>query len=180
MLLPAIIVTDYCKCKPLSDISHLAIPKGGLDLFSKQQQWWCWETLWEEESGGPGLYKALTAKALSHLCLSHALGVCEKVMVLLGQSGFWDASLTLRSWSGSDHFNGLEHGGGGFYPLPTTHKIITAWCLTRTLEPTPVETLTPSYRPPTMNGECDTPPVGLEVLPSLPALILSQHCVIPI
>lgn len=33
MLLPTIIVTDYCKCKPLSDISHLAIPKGGLDLF---------------------------------------------------------------------------------------------------------------------------------------------------
>lgn len=86
---------------------------GGSWSFSKQQQRWCWETHWDLENGGPGLYKTLTARALSHLCLSLALGVCEKVMVmvLLGQSGFWDASLTLRPGSISDLFNGLEHGG---------------------------------------------------------------------
>lgn len=62
---------------------------------------------------------------------------------------------------------------GGCYPLPASHKISAAWCLTPILEPAPADTLTPSYRPPTMDGEFDTPLlnlglyftlVGLEVL----------------
>lgn len=82
------------------------------------------ETHWDLENAGPGLYKTLSAPALSHLCLSLALGVCEKVMVmvLLGQSGFWDASLTLRPKSISDHFNAEEHGGAASPCQPPTNS----------------------------------------------------------
>lgn len=65
------------------------------------------------------MYKTLTARALSCLCLSLALGECEKVtvMVLVGQRSFWDVSLTLRPGTISGHSNGLEHwekGEGGW------------------------------------------------------------------
>lgn len=105
---------------------------GCLDLFLNSSSGGA-ETHWDLENAGPGLYKTLSAPALSHLCLSLALGVCEKVMVmvLLGQSGFWDASLTLRPKSISDHFNALEHGG--LLALPASHKFSPAWRLTPTL-----------------------------------------------
>lgn len=92
--------------------------------FSKQQPWQSWETLLESENTGPGLYKALTARALSHLCLSLALCVWWEVMVmvLLGRSGFWDASLTLRPGSISDHFNGQECKG--CYPTPPNQDLL--------------------------------------------------------
>lgn len=118
--------------------------KRGSWSFSKQQPWQSWETLSELENAGPGLYKALTAWALSHLCLSPTLRVCVwwEVMVLLRRSGFWDASLTLRPGSISDHFNGQEHGG--CYPPPESGLPCVSQAA---LGPMPTNTLTPSYRP---------------------------------
>lgn len=60
-------------------------------------------------------------RALSCLCLSLALGECEKVtvMVLVGQRSFWDVSLTLRPGTISGHSNGLEHWERGVELSPT-------------------------------------------------------------
>lgn len=74
-------------------------------------------------------------------------------MVLLEQSGFWDASRTLSPGSISDPFNGQEHEGK--YPPPP--KSSTSGVSQATLGPTPANTLLPAYHPLTVKGEFDTP-----------------------
>lgn len=51
---------------------------------------------------------------LCHVFAYLWLWVSEKVtvMVLVGQRGFWDVSLTLGPGTVSDHSNGLEHWEG--------------------------------------------------------------------
>ena len=68
-------------------------------------------------------------------------------MVLLGRSGFWDASFYARGpGSISDHFNGQEHRGAVTHHHPPSR-----------LGPTPAHTLVPLLSPPpTTKGEVDT------------------------